>query len=82
MSGLLDALKRDGLADERVLHVGRERLDDGAGATLGVVDLLPERYALEARVLLGGEVGPGQRRRVEVDVAVDELPAEQFLVGF
>ncbi len=61
--------------------MGREGGDDRTGASLGVIDLLPERHGTQAAKLRLVEFGPRQRRRIIEFMGLDELPAEQFLVG-
>ena len=75
-------LQRDRLAHQRIGHLRSEGVDDRAGAALGVIHLLPERNAAQSRERGRIEIGPRQRRGIVEFVRLDELPAEQFLVGF
>jgi hypothetical protein len=80
VAGLLAALQGDGFAYHGVSDVRGEGVDDGAGAALGMVDLLPEGHAAQAGERGFVEVGPGQGFGVVVLVAVKEMLAEKLFV--
>src|SRR5579883_282235 len=81
MARLLIALQVDRLAQKRIVDRARERLDDGAGAPLGVEHLLPERHRAHALELLVVKRGPGQLLGLEPPMGLDEITAEQRLVS-
>ena len=81
MPRFLHALQRDGLTHQRILNHWRECRDDRSGATFGVVHLLPERHRAKPVKLCVVQVRPWQHRRIVQLVRLQELPAEQLLVG-
>ena len=77
---LLETLQHDRFAHQRIVDGRRIRIDDGAGAPLGIEHFGPERDRAQASQRRGVEVGPGKRLGPVGVVAPDELAAEALLV--
>src|SRR5579871_551762 len=76
VTALLDALQCDGFAHHRIDHLWRKRVDDCAGAALGVVHFLPERYTAQSCKRRFFQIRPWQFLWVEHLMCFDELPAK------
>ncbi len=80
MARLLEALEIDRLLQHGIGDRCGERLDDRAGAPLGMQNLLPERHRAEPRQGRFVELGPRQVGRHVILVGGVEMAAEQRLV--
>jgi hypothetical protein len=77
----LRALQRDGFTHEQILNHRYECRDDRSGTTFRMVHLLPERHRAKPAKLCVVEFRPGKYRRIVDLMRLEELAAEQFLMG-
>ena len=76
VTGLLQALQGEGLAQDRIGHRFGERGHDRSGPALGVKHLVPEWYGPHPVQRLVVQRGPRQGRRIVFAVSLRKLPTE------